>query len=418
MSRVLLLIPTTTYRTQAFMAAAQRLGADVTVASEQSSSVAHLNPTGLITLDFSHPHRAAEQAARFAEHHPIDAVVPVDDQVTVPAAAIAARLGLPANPPESVATAQNKFLLRRRLQTQQLPSPNFQLCALDDDPAELARRVCYPCVLKPLALSAGRGVIRADNPGEFLAAARRLTKILQAEYDESQDNAHHSKADPAPARHYLAETFIPGPEVALEGLLSRGRLRVLALFDKPEPLEGPYFEETILLTPSRLPEPLTRRITETAQAATDAIGLWHGPVHVELRIGADVPRIIEVNPRSIGGLCSRALQFGTGMSLEELIIRHAMDPDWAPPDLQTRPAGVMMIPVPRAGSLEKVDGVKDASAVTNIEGVVISAHVGQQLIPLPEEGMYLGFLFARADTISEVQTALRSAYSRLTFRIR
>lgn len=409
MPRILLLLPTTTYRTEAFLAAAGQMDVEVTVGSEKPNTLARLNPTALLTLSLHDPQRAARQVIDFTAKHPIAAVVAVDDQVTVAAAVICQALSLRQNSVESVLAAGNKHRMRELFQQADVPSPGFQLCRLDDDAEQLAGQLHYPCVVKPLGLSGSRGVIRVDDEPEFVRAVGRLTKILNA---ESQKREAASRA-----LHFLVEDFIDGPEIAVEGLLSGGRLQVLALFDKPDRLDGPYFEETIYVTPSRLPSDVQEQIADCTSQAVQALGLFEGPIHAELRLGTDCPSVIEVNARSIGGQCSRILKFGTGLSLEELLIRHALDGDWEPPDRDRQPAGVMMIPIPRAGTLREVHGVHDAELVTDIEQVSISAHVGQKLAPLPEGSLYLGFLFARSSSIAAVEAALREAHARLQFVI-
>ena len=421
MPRVLLLLPTTTYRTHDFMEAAQRLGVELTVASEEASTLARLNPSGLMRLDFDDPPQAARQVIQFAQEYPIAAVVPVDDQVTICAATICQALGLRHNSVESVTAARNKHRMRERLGHDGVPQPRYKLCSLDDDSVHIADQVEYPCVVKPLTLSGSRGVIRANTDVEFVRAVERLDHILRSEFRQSHSSAAarnwpaHSR--PETARQFLVEDFVAGPEVALEGLLTRGTLRVLALFDKPDPLDGPFFEETIYVTPSRLPVSVQDDSARCASHACRAMGLSEGPVHAELRINAGGPWIIEINPRSIGGLCSRVLRFGTGLSLEELIIRHALDGDYAPPTRENQPAGVMMIPTPRAGVLIEVRGLDEAQTVVGIEQLTISAHLGQELIPLPEGALYLGFLFARAATSGAVELALRASHARLDFLI-
>jgi biotin carboxylase len=409
------------------MEAAHRLGVEVTVGSEEASTMSGLNPAGLLTLDFASPDRAAEQVAKFALRHPIAAVVPVDDQVAAVGAAISQRLGLPANSVESAAAARNKFRMRDLLARARVPQPQFRLFSFTAEPAELARQVEYPCVVKPLSLAASQGVIRADNETEFVAAVTRLAAILES----------ISRDTPSGEQHFLAEQFIPDPEVAVEGLLTRGQLRVLAIFDKPDPLDGPYFEETIYVTPSRLPAAIQREIAAVTADACRALGLIHGPVHAELRLPglgnhksqfpdlksqisnpkSSSPHIIEINPRSIGGLCSRVLRFGTGLSLEELIIRHAIDADFAPPEREHQAAGVMMIPIPRGGKFQGVRGLESAKAVPGIEDVTISAHRGQRLVPLPEGSLYLGFIFAHGRSPEAVEAALRDAHAALEFQI-
>ena len=438
MPRVLLLLPTTTYRTHAFMEAAQRLGVEVTAASEEANALARLNPSGLLQLHFADPQRAARQVGEFAEQHPIAAVVPVDDQVTVCAATICEALGLRHNSVESATAARNKHRMRELLGQAGVPQPRYKLCSLDDDIVSIADQIQYPCVVKPLTLSGSRGVIRANTDLEFVQAVVRLDHILRSEFRESHSSALESSRTressdrslttsattlirapvlPAVARQFLVEDFVAGPEVALEGLLTRGTLRVLALFDKPDPLDGPFFEETIYVTPSRLPVSVQEDIARCTSHACRAMGLTEGPVHAELRINGGGSWIIEINPRSIGGLCSRILRFGTGLSLEELIIRHALDGDDAAPPRENQPAGVMMIPTPRAGVLTEVRGLDQAQTVPGIEEVVISAHLGQELVPLPEGSLYLGFIFARAACAEDVEAALRASHGRLEFMI-
>jgi biotin carboxylase len=399
--RLLLLLPSTTYRTTAFVAAARRIGADLTVASERPSTLEAANPTGLLTLDFQHPERAADQAHDFARRSPIDAVVGVDDDTAVVAAAVAGRLRLKGNPVPAAVAARDKHRQRQLLTAGHVPVPGFALHQIDEDPRELAKRVVYPCVLKPLRLSASRGVIRADNPAAFVAAHARLAAILAG-------------CDP----EFLVEDFIPGYEVALEGLLVNRRLHVLALFDKPDPLDGPFFEETIYVTPSSAPAGLQKTIAECAERATRALGLVEGPVHAELRYNERGPWVIELAARPIGGRCSAVLRFGDGVSLEELILRHALGMPIPSLAREAVAAGVMMIPIPGAGVLREVGGVAEAKAVPLVEDVQITAHPGERLVPFPEGSRYPGFIFARGAhgaTPAAVEAALRESHRRLSF---
>jgi biotin carboxylase len=378
------------------------------VASERPSTFGEAYPDSLLTLDFASPGKAAQAVAELAERRPIDAVVPVDDLTTEVAAAIAERLGLAANAAVAVARTRNKHRMRETLARAGLPSPPHWLFHLDDDPDSAARSVVYPCILKPTVLSASRGVIRADGPAAFAAAFRRIATILQDPEVAGRPGSNE----------ILVEGFLTGPEVALEGLLRDGTLDVLALFDKPDPLDGPFFEETIYVTPSRLAAGVQMAIRAASAAAARALGLHDGPVHAELRIdGSGQPWLVELAARSIGGLCSRTLRFGTGMSLEEVILRHALRLPIETLERERAAAGVMMLPIPRTGVLDGVDGEVDAAAVPGIEAVTITAHTGQALVPLPEGSRYLGFVFARADTPAAVEAALREAHGRLRFRI-
>ena len=409
MPRVLLLLPTTTYRTKAFVEAALKLGVDVVAASEQPSTLLGTNPEGLLTLDFNEPTRAKLQAQEFAARFPVDAVIPVDEDTAVVAASIADALKLNHNPVDAAITAKNKHRMREVLSRCGVQVPRFWRFSLDEDSREVATRVTYPCVVKPMFLSTSRGVMRADNEEEFASAVHRLDCIVR--------KPKVARRGGALAREALIEEFIPGFEVAVEGLVTGGEFRMLAIFDKPDPLDGPFFEETIYVTPSRLALDVQRQIVETTAIAIRAMGLTGGTVHAELRVNEHGPWVIEVAARSIGGLCSRALKFDNSMSLEELIIRHALGEDVAAVQRETQASGVMMIPIPRAGVLREVIGVDEAKAVPYVEDVIITAHIMQELLPPPEGSSYLGFIFSRADTPDRVEAALREAHSRLEFII-
>jgi biotin carboxylase len=282
--------------------------------------------------------------------------------------------------------------MRRAFQEAGIPQPGFRVLRPGDD----AGTVNLPAVLKPVPLSASRGVVRADDPAAARAAEARIRAILA---DAGED----------PDGPVLAETYEPGAEVAVEALLRAGELEVLAVFDKPDPLEGPYFEETIYVTPSRLPAERLRLVEETAAAAARALGLREGPVHAELRLDGDRIRVLELAARSIGGLCSRALRFGAGISLEEVILRHALGLPLGDHAREQAAAGVMMLPIRRAGTLREVRGLDAARAVPGVSDVRITIAPGRPVVPLPEGDRYLGFAFARGETPAEVEAALRAA---------
>lgn len=407
--RILLLLPTKTYRAEAFLSAASQLGVVIAIGSDQPQTLSELSPRKSLVLNFSKPEQATEEILALSQTHPIDAIVGVDDGTTVLASMAAQALALPHNSVESARMTRSKYEMRKVVAAAGVPSPRFELVSIDTDPAEAARCISFPCVLKPLCLSASRGVIRANDPEEFAAAFRRIVDIL-----ESPDL--QTRADPR-TRQILVEGFIPGIEVALEGILTQGHLKVLTIFDKPDPLDGPFFEETLYVTPSRLPVSIQDDIISCTARTADALGLREGPVHAELRVNDDGVWIIEIAARSIGGLCARTLRFGTGISLEELIIRHAIGMEVESLQRERQPAGVMMIPIPHAGILREVRGKKDAERVSGIEEVTISIPMGQDVLPLPEGASYLGFIFARGTTPESVEASLREAHRRLAFVI-
>jgi biotin carboxylase len=356
-------------------------------------------------IDFADQAAATAAIVAYAAEHPLAAIIAVDDSGSLLAARASAELGLPHNAPAAAEAARNKYIMRQLLARGGVPIPAFRLCSTGDDLARLAAEVDYPCVVKPLELNGSRGVIRADNPQEFVAAAGRLAALLRSIYPGPE---------PKP---FLVEEFIPGFEVALEGLLDRGRLQVLALFDKPDPLDGPFFEETIYVTPSRLPEAVQQAIAGCAAAAAAALGLSEGPMHAEMRVNQRGPWLVEVAGRSIGGLCSQTLRFGTDAALEELILSQACGRPVNTVRSDETAGGVMMIPIPGAGMLKRVEGLDEAKAVPGIADVEITARPHYPVVPLPEGDSYLGFIFARGATPAAVEGALRAAHSQLRFEI-
>ncbi len=361
-------------------------------------------------MRFQHPeHYAARLAATAAVDGRFHGIVAVGDLPTQLAAVTAEKLGIPYNTPGAVQASRNKYLARERFRAAGLPVPRYFCVPVTEDPAGVAKKASYPCVLKPLGLSASRGVIRADNEEEFVRAFERIHALLDLpdirRLREEQD------------RYIQVEDFIPGREYALEGVVTGGRLQVFALFDKPDPLDGPFFEETIYVTPSREPEQAQRELIETAGRAVSALGLTDGPIHAEMRRNAQGVWMLEVAARPIGGLCAKALRFEPDTPLEEIIVRHALGEDVRGGRLLGPAAGVMMIPIPREGIYNRVRGVERAGAVPGIEEVIITAKEGQNLAPLPEGSSYLGFIFARSQTADAVEAALRRAHAELEFDI-
>ena len=409
MPRILLLLPTTTYRAADFLAAAGRMKIEVVAASEKPNVMAARHPDSLVTLNFRDIDGSARRVEEFNQNYPLDAVIPVDDDTAVLAAAFASALSLPHNSVDSARAARNKYLQSELLHRHGLPAPKSRLYSIEQDPEAAAAAIDYPCVLKPLFLSASRGVIRADDPASFVSAWKRILSILA----DPEVAVRGAEA----ANQIMVQDFVPGIEFALEGLLSGGELRILALFDKPDPLDGPFFEETLYITPSRHPESIQKAIAACIARATRAIGLQEGPIHAELRVNEKGPWIIELAARSIGGLCSRTLRFGTGLSLEEIILRHALGMEIDHMKRESRAAGVMMIPIPAAGVLREVRGLDAARGVPGVEELTISAHLGKTLTPLPEGSSYLGFIFSRGEDSCFVEKSLRQAHRKLEFVI-
>ena len=398
--RVLLLVPAITYRATDFVAAGRRLGLDVVIGSDGALP---LGGQPVVRVDPDDPGGSAQRLK--STIGPVDSVVAVDSQMLPLAARLAAELGLAHNPVASVEAAADKSLQRQAWMVHGISQPAFRILPADANDEALtgaARTLGFPCVVKPVSLSGSRGVIRADDGAGVLAAAQVIRGIL-AEIGRLGEPI-------------VIEEFVPGWELSVDGLLTEGALAVTAIFDKPDMPDGPTFEETMLVTPSRLAAPLLARACRLAEQAATALGLRYGPIHAELRIdtraGGERLVMLELAARSIGGLCSRSLRFAEGVSLETLILENSLGGRHSPPGMAGA-AGVLMLPVERAGILQRIDGQTDALAVPGITGLSITIPLGQAMRPLPWGDRYLGFLFAAGREIGEVETALRDACRKL-----
>jgi biotin carboxylase len=405
--RLLLFAATTGYQIRVFAEAARRLGVDATLAADRCSRLD--DPWGDHSIAVKFDYRMPQSVETFRDMR-FDGVAAVGDRPAALAAEVAAMLGIPFHPPAAAYACQDKFLARQLYQAAGLPVPAYFRAALTEDAGALARRAPYPCVLKPLGLSASRGVIRANNQAEFVAAFGRIRALLEKNPDLRRLRQ----------RALQVESYIEGREFAIEGLVTNGVFQALAIFDKPDPLTGPFFEETIYVTPSREPAATEEALLDTARRAVRALGLYHGPAHLEMRWNEEGVWMLDAAARPIGGLCAKALRFefgGTSAPLEELVIRHALGEDVSGARLEGPACGVMMIPIPTGGIYESVEGVERARAVPGIEDVMVTAKAGQLLVPLPEGVSYLGFLFARGNSAQEVELALRRSHAELRFHI-
>lgn len=400
----ILLAGPSSYRLAAFVKAAGNLDLDIIRAIDTPGAPRSHAPDTLY-VDFRYPHEAVDTIVQCTATRPHVTILAVDDAATAIAAQANRRMGRSHNRPGSEIASRDKAIMREHFAAAGLPTPRRIPLTLDQDAGRIALTIEYPVVVKPTRLNGSRGVIRANTPSEFCAAYDRTRSLLIGEGFAPDEHA------------MLAESFIPGAEVAVEGLLTDGELELLALFDKPDPLDGPFFEETIYVTPSRLPATTQEAIAETTSRMAAALGIRHGPVHAELRINVDGVWPLEVAGRSIGGMCSSILEFGAGMPLEEIILRHAIGQD-IPSTSRSAPAvGVMMIPIPAAGVLRAVNDIEAACLIPEITGVEITAPMNQPILPLPEGASYLGFIFARGEHPATVERALRTAHARLDIAI-
>jgi biotin carboxylase len=414
--QLLLLTTTTGYQTSAFVQAAEKLGLAVVFGSDRCHVLDDPWQDGALALKFENPGASAAKIIEYARRQPVDAVVALGDSTPPAAARAAEMLGLLFHRPETADICRDKYRSRQRLHECGLSVPRFARFPIGADPLDIVKLgvapIGLPCVLKPLALSTSRGVIRANNAQEFIKAFKQIQFLLRS----PEVQLKHEET----SNFLQVEEYINGEEIAVEGVVDRGRLKVLAMFDKPDPLVGPYFEESIYVTPSRLPIETQAEITDTLRGAVQALGLRHGPLHAELRINRQGPWILEVAARSIGGLCSQALRFRApggdeDISLEELIVRLALGEGHETIRREESASGVMMIPVPRAGVFQRVEGIEEALSTPGVENIVITARPNQSLAPLPRGASYPGFIFARGPSPEFVEHALRDAHQKLRF---
>ncbi len=393
MPRVLVVIPNDSYRAADFIAAAEALSVEIAIASEERPP---LRPDDrFVKIDCSLPEWSAQEIVALASSTPIDAVIAADDTGVEIASLASEAMGLIASPPSAAAATLDKAATRRLLAVGEVPQPDFRLLGEDDDPLMIAAAFDGPVVIKPTMLSAGRGVLRVDSPSEAAAVATRVRGIVE-------------RAGRDAGAPLLMERFVDGPEVSVEGIVWNGELEILAIFDKPLPMEGPAFQETMFITPSRLS--VLTEVERITAAAVLALGLTEGPVHAELRIEGGRPMVIEVAGRTIGGLCGRALRFGLlGAPLESMVLRHALGMRKPSMHREHAASGVLMVPIPRAGTLLEIEGLDEVRSMAGVVAVEITAPLGTAVAPPPDGDRYVGFVFARAEQPSEVERTLRSA---------
>jgi formate-dependent phosphoribosylglycinamide formyltransferase (GAR transformylase) len=417
MSQVLVLATTTGYQIRSFGEAAEKLGVRLIFASDRCDQLSDPWSDRAIPVRFWDEAASVDAVVAACTDTRPDGIIAVGDRPAVLAACIAEALGLPGNPPSAVRASRNKLASRRAFKAAGLLTPSFTDVSIADDPSALASDCTFPAVVKPLALSGSRGVMRVDRASDFVWAFERLGRLLVSPDIVSERDDAHGRA--------LIESYIPGNEFAIEGVMTAGVFTPFVIFDKPEPLVGPFFEETIYVTPSRASHAVQQAIVDQVAAAGRALGLRHGPIHAESRVNTKGVYVLEVASRPIGGLCARAVRFDDSLhprtlapsSLEEVLLRHALGEDisrWTPVE---RAAGVMMIPIPKRGVYRGVTNVEAALAVAGVDEVVITAKADEVILPLPESRSYLGFIFASGDDPARVEQSLRDAHATLAFDI-
>jgi biotin carboxylase len=414
MPRLLIFTGKLGYQTRSFNEAARRLGVELVFVTDRCHQLDDPWGDRAIAVHFETPDAAAYAVLQRVRGQNVDGILALGDRPAVVAAYVARGVGVLYNHPAAVEACRSKLRMKEVFREAGLRVPWFRAVPLNPTPEPSLVGITYPCVAKPLSLSASQGVVRANSRDEFIAAAARIRRLLESPEIRATREPNLDQI--------LVEGYIPGTEVAVEGLLTDGQLRVLAIFDKPDPLEGPYFEETIYVTPSRLADSQRCEVERCAADAVRALGLSQGPVHAEFRINDAGVWPLEVAPRPIGGLCARALRFTSEratppIGLEELLLRHALGLSGSDLPREQAASGVMMIPVPQSGILEKIEGEDAARSVPGITALEITARLHDYIAAWPEGSSYLGFLFAAGSTAEEVEEAVRTAQRRLHFEL-
>ena len=407
---LLLLMTTSTYRASAYIDASKKLSINLIIGTNQPDILAHLNPGSSITLDYSKNNQSLEKIIQHAEKFPIQGVLAVDEETLILGSIVANSLGLICNSVESVSATRSKYELRKILSEEGLRNPEFKLISSEENPDLISKSISFPCVMKPTFLSGSRGVIRANNKEEFKDAYFRIKNIL-----DEPELLIRGKDE---GKMILVEEYIDGIEVAVEGIIVNREFVPITIFDKPEPMQGPFFEETIYVTPSRLPQSIQKKILKETKNASNAIQLSNGPIHAELRVDCNGnPWIIDIASRTIGGKCSRAIKFLDGISLENIILSHVMGekiPNIMP---ISSSSGVMMIPIPQSGILNGVKGKEEGLQIKGIEEIEITIPLGEKVVQLPEGDRYLGFIFANSEKSEDTIKILKEAHEKLKFNI-
>ena len=404
-SAVILIIPSASYRTGPFMNAIKKLDLKVLVISDKSQVFSGKYPDNLIIINFNHWKDKSVEISKWAKNNGLKAVIGVDEESIVLAANLSNFLNVDHNSIESVLLTKNKYLMRTELIKTGLCSPWFKIFSIYESSNKIINEISFPCVIKPTFLSGSRGVMRVNTKKELSEGIKTLNELLSL--DELR------KRGGKQSDYIMIEEYIPGKEVAIEGIVSEGKLTMLAIFDKPELLEGPTFEETIIVTPSVLTKKIQYSLLETLQVVVKALGIVKGPVHAEARINRNGNYILECASRSIGGLCSKVLEFQGGISLEELILRSYLGRNIEKSKLIGNARGVMMMPTEKKGILKEIGGVKDALVVKGVTDLQITVKPGEKLQPLPKGDRYLGFIFAGGNNQEFVINALKNAWSKI-----
>ena len=384
MKKLLLVIPENSYKSNDFVVAAEKLGIDFLIITDSEQVSSKFSDTVIINKFDAELNKNNLKKLKDVTH-----VLPVDHSALKFSGYLVDLLEVKGNKLESINLSMNKYESRKIFNSLLDIKVNNEIIKNIDDVNTFINKN-GTSVLKPIYGTASKSVLKINNVEKN---KEQIEKLMQDCFDQD----------------LVIEEYIDGKEYALEGTIINSELKKIVIFDKPVEYKHPYFEESIYITPSELSSEAEKRVVSIVDKACKKIGLEDGPVHVEFKINENQIFIIEINPRMIGGLCSRCLSFGLfKVSLEEIILHAFMNNELKNIELLNNYVGVLMIPTPKSGKFISINK-EELEKIPNISNVEITVPEGSDLLEPPYGDKYLGFAFSQGIDKKTVNESLLTA---------
>ncbi len=384
MKKLLLVIPENSYKSNDFVVAAEKLGIDFLIITDSEQVSSKFSDTVIINKFDAELNKNNLKKLKDVTH-----VLPVDHSALKFSGYLVDLLEVKGNKLESINLSMNKYESRKIFNSLLDIKVNNEIIKNIDDVNTFINKN-GTSVLKPIYGTASKSVLKINNVEKN---KEQIEKLMQDCFDQD----------------LVIEEYIDGKEYALEGTIINSELKKIVIFDKPVEYKHPYFEESIYITPSELSSEAEKRVVSIVDKACKKIGLEDGPVHVEFKINENQIFIIEINPRMIGGLCSRCLSFGLfKVSLEEIILHAFMNNELKNIELLNNYVGVLMIPTPKSGKFISINK-EELENIPNISNVEITVPEGSDLLEPPYGDKYLGFAFSQGIDKKTVNESLLTA---------
>ena len=384
MKKLLLVIPENSYKSNDFVTSAEKLDLDFLVITDSQQVSGQFSDTVIIHSFDEELENDVKEKLQDVTH-----ILPVDHSALKFSAYLVDLLKAKGNNTKSINTAMNKFESRKIFNSiSEIKIQNAIVKKIED--IEIFINENGTSVLKPIYGTASKSVIKVES---FQENKAEVEKLMQDCSDQD----------------LIIEEFVDGSEYALEGNLINSELNKIVIFDKPINYKEPYFEESIYIAPTEIPDKTQKEIVNLIGKACKKLGLENGPVHVEFKIHNKEIFIIEINPRMIGGLCSRCLSFGLfKTSLEEIALHAFLNNELKSIDLLSNFVGVLMIPTPISGKFISINK-NELESIPNVSGVEITVSENSNLLEPPFGDKYLGFVFSQGDSKEKVMESLTLA---------